>query len=961
MATAGMLLGAGGTFLGLTGTAAVVAASVTAIVINTAIAYALGKILAPSFNDSRDVRAMQDTVKNNTMPRRVIYGQAVTGGPLLWYETTATDNNALGMVIALTTHPVEDVIGVWIDDEYITMYGEAETPFDYKNHNSANNNLNDDWQVVEGLYNKQTSGGTQIATIMKNTGWGYAKKEYVNDETKNWVLADQARAEYIATKVGIREDKWILSTSVKDSRDSQTGRYTQAGRKITNCAYMWAKFLYNIADSEDGWKSFPKLKFHVKGKRVYNPALDPNLVAYGADSSGAHDLNDPDTWEWSEDWTLCVLDYLLDPNFGLGIRASTDPNDIDDILFNEIDWAQVIESYQVSSAIVSKGLTSGQRGYGSAGTGPRYTINGVFEVDATPISIMESLLTSGAGKLIYSGGKYKIRAGYYKAPESESDIINENMIVGPMTFQTHTPRSDLFNKAGGTYINAQYDLEQNPDNDDNKPEFIDDEFPLVAPAQYETEDGEPLLREFDFPFTIRSWEAQRLAKIYLERVRRGITVSFKATLEVLKYSVGDTIYLQILDNDQYSNEIFYNKLGLDDEVQNQDTPKTTPYYKQFMIMDMNYNEDFTIDVVLIEEADTIYDWNNGDATEDTGDLGSDVPIIVPTWPILPPTFNVPSPYETITEVTNSTGISTLVYFITEDNASPNVEFLDRGFIKEYILQYGEITDPSEAAAEDRVANWIEAGRYYVSNRDLPVQGPINIPDAYIDDTTDYDFRVRGIADDNRRSAWTYYSDEVGDYSPSEPGAQVRYYILPTNGTAIKDGVGTLIIEAHKVDGSGDNPVTSGNVKLYEGSKEITVGQGYSTPSDGYTGYLDKDDISGSIVVELRDDTLPFTYDSVTLVDITDGETGGDATYGYIEPDGSLVWTGSKPDGFDPSDADRQLDVTFIRAGVEVARWAHVINLDTSGTLVDLEDGGAAEKFTFRPLFGYNNYTTRYWN
>jgi hypothetical protein len=484
------------TFIGFWGgvfgagtTAAYVAAAITAVVVNAAIAYAIGKLLAPSFNDSRDVRAMQDTVRDNILPRRVVYGQAVAGGPLLWYEANGSDNNRLTLVVALTGHPVEDILGVWIDEEYLRIDGLGEAPFSYDNYNSANNAFNTDWSISQRPYNKITSSGKPAGRVIKNTGWGFATIEYVTDQTKSHVVTDQARAEHMAGYIDANNTastRWVLDSTVKNSRDSQTGIYTASGRKVTNCSYIMVQLWFD----QEIWTATPKVKFHVKGKRVYNPYKDPNLVQYGADSAGTHDLYDPDTWEWSEDWTLCVLDYLLDPFFGIGARASTNPDEIDNVLYNEIDWAQAIESYLESSAAYTTGLSPSDRYYSA--TGPRYTLNGLFEVDATPISIMESLLTSGSGRIIYSQGKYRIRAGYYKAPESEADIINEDMIIGPMTIQTHTPRADLFNKVGGSYINAGYDLTKDPDNQNNRPEFVNDEFPIVDPNApnnpYEIED-----------------------------------------------------------------------------------------------------------------------------------------------------------------------------------------------------------------------------------------------------------------------------------------------------------------------------------------------------------------------------------------------------------------------------------------------------------------------------------------
>ena len=180
---------------------------------------------------------------------------------------------------------------------------------------------------------------------------------------------------------------------------------------------------------------------------MYDPSKDSTLSAYGG--SGTHRIDDPDTWEWSDNWALTVLDYLINPFYGVGAKADTSDETFP---ANEIDWESFIDAVKDSNDSVSKGANSPDDG-----TQKRYTVNGVFETDATPISTMESLLASGAGKLFYRQGKYALKAGKYKAPASSTDIINEDMILSTMQISAHTPRSDLFNKVSGIYIDKGYD------------------------------------------------------------------------------------------------------------------------------------------------------------------------------------------------------------------------------------------------------------------------------------------------------------------------------------------------------------------------------------------------------------------------------------------------------------------------------------------------------------------------
>jgi hypothetical protein len=906
-----------------------------AAVINIAIAALLGKILAPDRTDGRDTRGLQRTVRNNILPRRVVYGECLAGGPYVVLETIGNNNEELTFVIALAAHPLDDVLGVILNDQYLNIGGTWPTS------GTNNNDLSSTYHIDNGVFGSLLTNTDrfELVKLVKNLGYGYADFNYVTDGASTGATDDRTRAAEISSTFDDALD-WTTPTSTV--RDSTTGLYDndiapENRAKLTNIAHIMCRFRYEPAIFS-GW---PTPNFHVKGKRLYNPYLDPNLAAFGADSAGTHDYNDPDTWEWSEDWTLCALDYLINTEYGLG--AKVDLSDPLNPSVNEIDWEAMIQSYLESSEIIDNGLFSTDPDYG---TGPRYTLNGLFEVGDTPISIMEAILTSGGGELVYAQGRYSLRSAVYRAPNSENDIINEDMIVGPLNIQTHAPRSDLFNKAAGVYVDKGYD-ESLGKNGTNLPLFVSADFELVDPLDssgfnpFEVIDGEEIIQHFDFPFTTRNYEAQRLARIQLERVRRGLTINLKATLEVLKYSVGNTVYLEILNDSKYATEAFFNRLGLDDEVQDRPDTPFSPYYKQFKIISMEYAEDFTIDVTMVEESETIYDWNSGDASPDEGSLISDLVIENPLDSVEPPSFLVASPAQTITEVNTGTGISTQLRWTAPDRGSI-INQVDRAHIEYYRMEFGVVDVPipnSPYTAVDRVTNWSPSYNFTPEDRDILLQGPITLTDLFIDATTGYDFRLKSVTFSGRSSAWVYYSDDIGsDYIPPAPANASRYYIKPVDGTVIQNSTGILTVEAREVTSSGDNLITTGDIKLYVGSLEVTTANGYASPSDGYTGTFDAGDIGGSVVVELRDDTEALLLDTITLADITDGSDGSNAVYGYVEPIDTLVWMLLEDGTWNPVATSTNLDVTFVQGGSEVGKWSRTIDRDSVGVL---SDGGAA--------------------
>tara|TARA_R110000868_G_scaffold176609_1_gene414475 strand:- start:10014 stop:17351 length:7338 start_codon:yes stop_codon:yes gene_type:complete len=176
------------------------------------------------------------------------------------------------------------------------------------------------------------------------------------------------------------------------------------------------------------------------------------------------------------------------------------------------------------------------------------------------------------------------------------------------------------------------------------------------------------------------------------------------------------------------------------------------------------------------------------------------------------------------------------------------------------------------------------------------------------------------------------SKEGGDGTPGDDA--VLYYIKPTTGTAIQNGSGTLTIEAHKVTGGADAILAAGTIKLYDPSNAlVTVANGYATGSDGYTGVLDTGDIAGAKIITLKDGVSGTVLDTITLIDVADGATGGDAVYGYIEADGGLAWTQAIDGGaWAPVATTTDLDFTFIQGGADICRDAKRVTRSAAGLL-----------------------------
>ena len=673
---------------GLTGAAAVAATVggfIAAIAVNSVIAAIVGKILAPDLPVSAtDYEGTKLNKVGPVQPRRIIYGETAVGGTIIHQETYGVNeedseikNDKFLRFMAVATHPINQYIGVYFGNIYVPLINRGSNSVGYgtPTWDATRSTWTNDsfWVNVKELGSKDPeSDKYKYIRFWPITGFGFADYNYVLDGMSTEALTDRrilwSMHDYMKAPPGDRSP-----VPVNGDRDTETGLW-ESGFKGTNCALAGmfiSKFDRELLTSP------PDMRFHIEGKRLYNPALDSNLTEYGADTNGTHDLNDPDTWEFSDNWALCCLDYMLNIHYGLSIPSS------------EIDWETMIEAVNDSGELIAQGFITGEEQ-------TRYTVNGSFETSQTPIAIMEALLTQGAGTLIYSQGKYKLRAGVYTAPDSDLDIINENTIIGNLAIQTHVPRSELFNRAGGIYVYKG--LEENTLYSAKGPLFEPKDFPLVPLNNlYENQDGEEIIRDFDFPFCDNVYEAQRLAKIYLERARRGLMISFKGTMDLMKYSVGSNIYFEFLSSSKYVEEPFYSLLGLDNTIQVK--PGGGAYYKQFKIIEMVYNGDHTIDITMAEEDEDMYDWNAGDASEHEYEPFGSFDLSRVYSSIRPPIWENPSWIGDFQQTTTGWNAEVYAYFSAPEWVSGEENPNDWRRIHGYEVEYGKVLSSNRAGVE----------------------------------------------------------------------------------------------------------------------------------------------------------------------------------------------------------------------------------------------------------------------
>ena len=418
-----------------------------------------------------EARDRLQVVRSSVETRRIIYGQAMVSGPLVYAESTGSTHEYVHLVIPLAAHECAEIGDIYLNDEVIgTLDGSGE--------------------VTTGRF----AGNVRV-------------KKHLGATTQ---VAD---ADLVAESAGL----WT------------------ANHRLQGVCYLYVRLKWDRDIFPSG---IPNIKAVVKGKLVYDPRV----------------AGSPTSLAWSDNWALCVRDYLTSP-YGLACGDA------------QIDDTTVVAAANIADELVATG-TGSPTVYQK-----RYTCNGTVNLADRPLDIMQALLTAGAGACVYSQGVYRVFAGAYVAPAVD---IDESDLRGEIVVQPRRPRRELYNGVRGTF--------SDPDKF-----WQPTDFPPVTNSTYEAEDGgQQILRDIELPFTTDSIAAQRIAKIHLEKSRQGITVVLPCKYTVFKLAVWDTVRLSI------------DRLGWDAKV--------------FQVTSWKFSESGGIDLELQEEAAAVYDWAGGDAT-----------------------------------------------------------------------------------------------------------------------------------------------------------------------------------------------------------------------------------------------------------------------------------------------------------------------------------------------------------
>lgn len=522
-----------------------------------------GQLLAPkppnagSFGDGGDfTRQFRQPVSE----RRYIYGESRASGATAFIGSTG-DNKYLHVVIMLASHEVAEIGEVIINDVSI-----------------APDQIGGDGVVTSGTFANYVRIKKHLGSPTQN-----ADSDLVS-EVSDWT----------------------------------------SDHKLSEIAYIYVRYEFNRDVFPNG---IPNVSAYVRGKKLYDPRTD--------------------TTEYSANAALIARDYLTDTKIGFEVpstridttsltSSANNCDEIQEVTNRSFDITAADDSantitiagdqlflqrgdrvrlsgsnfpapldaetdyyvipYQRSktprvqlASSLSDAMQGNEIDLTTSGTisiqdiikqaEPRYYGGGIIKSDAEIGKNLQEILSGMGGRAIYAGGKWRILSAQYYAPTIS---FNESDIITSVSVTTKKSKKDRFNRVRGIFTGLV--------NNDNPTDY-----PPVENALYQSEDGEIIDRDLPLPFTQRPSAAQRIAKIELERQRQEIIFSASFKLTALQVQAGDNIYFS------------FDRYGWSDKI--------------FEVIDWSLNVEGdneapipVVNMTLQENAEGVYDWNNGEET-----------------------------------------------------------------------------------------------------------------------------------------------------------------------------------------------------------------------------------------------------------------------------------------------------------------------------------------------------------
>lgn len=358
--------------------------------------------------------------------------------------------------------------------------------------------------VAVTSYEKLHIDGTEIDVATEIDVDGYVTHSRFLDADGNPLV----RVKFYYGTDGQTADPWLTSAFPF---------FWTANHRLRGCAYMVMRFELDTSaggtnpdnNTPNVWESgVPRdVSVLLRGRPIYSAALDSTNGG-----TGAHRVNDPSTWEFSDNAIDCARDYLTDARLGPGVAH-----------------ARVDDSVTIPESGVCDEAVTVWDGFGESTTQARWTCDGIVYADEAHGTALLNLLSACVGELSRSGGHYRLFAGHYETP---SHTIDESWLAGSWRLRSGGGRSSRYNAVRGQFADPGRNYQTT-------------DYPTLTNATWETADGGRQFLDLRLPFTTDSQRAQRAAKVWHKRSRHLREFELVCNLRALAVEPMDTATINL--------------------------------------------------------------------------------------------------------------------------------------------------------------------------------------------------------------------------------------------------------------------------------------------------------------------------------------------------------------------------------------------------------------------------------
>ncbi|MCH4254860.1 MAG: DUF1983 domain-containing protein [Proteus vulgaris] len=239
-------------------------------------------------------------------------------------------------------------------------------------------------------------------------------------------------------------------------------------------------------DQEKFPYGLPNVKCEVWGKHLFDPRSGQTV--------------------WSNNGALVILDYYRH-------YLKVPDTDID------------FDSFKQAADLCDEKVSLPEGGFES-----RYTLNGAYDLNESPSSILEAMHKCINAEPTFTAGKHGIQIGAYYGPAIKT--ITESQLIGTVTCTPETGLKDATNAVYGTFIDAEQ-------------LYTKTDFTPVIVDEWVKEDGLEIRENIDYRFVTSPYQAQRLARQYLRKKKAGRRVQLTMNLDGYAYRPGEVVLLEL--------------------------------------------------------------------------------------------------------------------------------------------------------------------------------------------------------------------------------------------------------------------------------------------------------------------------------------------------------------------------------------------------------------------------------